>query len=491
MTRLSKAADESTSIERQREAVELWAKLHGHEIIGEAVDNGVSGATSPFDREGFGEWLTDAKAAEFDIVCAWKLDRFSRSVSEFLKLADWMTEHGKQIATTDGTVDTTTPQGRFFTVLLSAMAEWERAMVSMRATSSQAKLRSLGRVHGSTAPFGYKTVRRDDGAYLEIDPETAQIAREMVNKRLAGMSQRQLAKWLNEKGVPTKYGKQWRQTSVSAILGSYALIGQRTSKGRLVTDESGTPIQFGEPLISFEKFQELRAFEDAQEVRKGPLTGPSYLLRGLITCASCGLVMYRSARGKGQPYSYVCSSGVRMLPCEAPQRIRADAVEPMIEALFLDEMGERHVLEPVFVPGEDHSRALEQVQANIDRTRAEADAGLWEGHSEDYMKRLTALTAERTRLEALPQRPDRIEMQPTAQTYAEAWASADVEERRKLLANLEAAAWIYGDPEAPSVEPPPAGYADMVTPLTIRGGYKWLRVKWKRPENEEVVLPSS
>ena len=48
--RLSRDADETgTSIERQREAIEQWSAMHGHTVIGWAVDSGVSGSVDPFD----------------------------------------------------------------------------------------------------------------------------------------------------------------------------------------------------------------------------------------------------------------------------------------------------------------------------------------------------------------------------------------------------------------------------------------------------------
>jgi site-specific DNA recombinase len=481
--RLSKIADESTSIVRQRESIELWARMRGHEMVGWAEDNGVSGATDPFEREGFGPWLKEPQLSNWDVACAWKIDRFGRSVSEFLKLSKFLNDNGKLLATTDGDVDTTTPQGQFFTTLLVALAEWERRMIGMRASSSQKKLRTEGRVHGGTAPFGYRTVRRGGGVYLEPDTETAPIARQIVEKRISGMSQRQIAAWLNQQGVRTKTGAAWRQTSVASILKSRSLIGQREHGGRLVTDDKGRPLQFGDPLIPVEKWEELQAFEEGQDVRRGPLTGTPYLLRGLLFCGSCGLVMYRSTQGQGRAPSYRCASKVKAKKCPAPQQIPLHAIEPRFEALFMDTMGLAYVPERKFVPGEDHSRELAQVEANLQRYRAEADARLWDDEMDRYMSIMTNLTAERNRLRALPQRPDRWEYIPTDQRYWKVWEEADTEGRRDLLAKLQVEAKLYAPEDAHKIQMeiarnPGDGEGHRVAPQYVGNRGQLLVFRW-------------
>jgi site-specific DNA recombinase len=72
--RLSRSTEESTSIERQREIVQQWADANGHSVVGWAEDIDVSGAVDPFDTPQLGPWLGH-RVTEWDILCAWKLDR--------------------------------------------------------------------------------------------------------------------------------------------------------------------------------------------------------------------------------------------------------------------------------------------------------------------------------------------------------------------------------------------------------------------------------
>ena len=58
--RLSRATEESTSIERQREVIQQWSDMHGHTVVGWATDLDVSGSVDPFDTPQLGDWLDGA-----------------------------------------------------------------------------------------------------------------------------------------------------------------------------------------------------------------------------------------------------------------------------------------------------------------------------------------------------------------------------------------------------------------------------------------------
>src|ERR1700752_296289 len=109
--RLSVSADESTSVERQRQHIEAWAQLHGHLIVGWAEDIDVSGKVSPFDTPQFGDWLKN-RWPEFDGIVAWKLDRLARNTFGLNDLFRWAHEHGKTVVSITESLDLSTPIGR-------------------------------------------------------------------------------------------------------------------------------------------------------------------------------------------------------------------------------------------------------------------------------------------------------------------------------------------------------------------------------------------
>ena len=88
----------------------------------------------------------------------------------------------------------------------------------------------------------------------------------------------------------------------------------------------------------------------------------------------------------------------------------------------------------VFVPGEDHSAELEQVNATIERLRMESDAGLLTTPEDErlWMERLKAQVSKRDHLAAMPSRLAGWMAEETGQTKTEAWKAADEGERRQL-----------------------------------------------------------
>jgi site-specific DNA recombinase len=134
--RLSKVADESTSPARQRERIDWWASGNDADLMGVMSALGVSGAVSPFKREGLGGYLTDARADGWDVLLALKLDRISRSAEDAHKLLRWCTERGKRIVTTDDGIDTATTNGKVFIQLAAVFAEVERGRPTQPTTSA-------------------------------------------------------------------------------------------------------------------------------------------------------------------------------------------------------------------------------------------------------------------------------------------------------------------------------------------------------------------
>ena len=65
------------SIAGQRSEIARWAMEHGFELIGEYLDDAISG-TSADKRPGFQRMIGDAQRCEFKAVIVWNSDRFSR-----------------------------------------------------------------------------------------------------------------------------------------------------------------------------------------------------------------------------------------------------------------------------------------------------------------------------------------------------------------------------------------------------------------------------
>ncbi len=86
-----------------------------------------------------------------DVLVVWKLDRFSRSLSDLLALFGEIRNRGAGFASITESIDTTTPAGMMLAQMLGAFAEFERAMARERTLAGLAAARRAGRVGGRRA----------------------------------------------------------------------------------------------------------------------------------------------------------------------------------------------------------------------------------------------------------------------------------------------------------------------------------------------------
>lgn len=449
--RLSRATTESTSPARQRERIEWWAQGHNVEVVHITEDIDISGAVSPFERPGLGEWLTPQRAKEYDVLVAWRLDRLSRSAEDTHRLLQFAEEHNIRIVCVDDGIDTDSSMGRVMMQLAAVFAEVERTAIRERVLASRAKLRSDGRWSGGAPAYGLKAVPNDNGPgyRLSVDPEAYPHVRHMVERVLAGDSLNSIAADLNRRGVLTpqdlrrkQHGKplrggKWHPSSIRSVLTSHSLRGVMSHDGRAVYDpQSGLPVPAGEAVVTSTEWAELQARLVAG-VRRRRTQTPSLLL-GVAFCAKCGSRLYRQeATRRGRRYAYYrCASVVLAsrseIECGAPS-IHSDELEMFVEQHFLDEIGDIEVTEDVFVPGSDISAELAEAKAAYEEL-----TGLLPALRSDHARRstraqLAALDARIDELSSTPSTPDRWEKRGTGQTYRQAWAAADVTERRRLL----------------------------------------------------------
>ena len=90
--RLSKTTEESTSIERQRRDLEALCEREGWSVVAELEDDGISGGKRRARADEALAMLRDGRA---DVLCVWKLDRWSRQgLSAIADLVDVLDERG-------------------------------------------------------------------------------------------------------------------------------------------------------------------------------------------------------------------------------------------------------------------------------------------------------------------------------------------------------------------------------------------------------------
>jgi len=338
--RLSRATDESTSVEGQSAAITTWSESRGHELVTITVDTDVSGSVTPFKRSGIGPWLTAAKADEWDILAVHKVDRLGRSVLHQAQVKDWCKEHGKELVFVDGAADLSTRGGKLTANVLAVVGEDELEAIRDRTRGSRMRLRQAARYPGGPIPYGYRKQQasKSDGWQLVPDPATSAVIQGAAEKIIAGSSMSAVVRDLNKRGIPSPTGKTWRTQSLSFILHSRALLGHVLMNGQPVRDADGLPVM-REPILTPAMFAELQdALDAGSRPHSGRRFGASLLLR-VAYCENCGSVMYRQVRANRNAAYYHCQKAIRHLGCQQRKAIRADKLEQVVSDELLEAVG--------------------------------------------------------------------------------------------------------------------------------------------------------
>ena len=97
-------------------------------------------------RVGLKQLLNDLR--EGDVVVVYSLSRLARSTRQLLDLSDEFRRRGIGLRSITEAIDTSTPQGRFFFVIMAAIAELEASILRERTKAGLLAARARGRTGG-------------------------------------------------------------------------------------------------------------------------------------------------------------------------------------------------------------------------------------------------------------------------------------------------------------------------------------------------------
>lgn len=120
-----------------------YCERRGWAVAGEYVDTGISGAKDR--RPELDRLMSDAHKRRFDVVAAWKFDRFARSVSHLLRALDTFRVLAVEFVSLSESLDTATPAGRMVFTVLGAVAELERSLIAERVRAGLRNARAKGK----------------------------------------------------------------------------------------------------------------------------------------------------------------------------------------------------------------------------------------------------------------------------------------------------------------------------------------------------------
>lgn len=189
----------------QEAAIRSECERRGLDLLAVYTDAGISAKT--IDRPALTAALADLDAGRGSVLMVAKLDRLTRSVHDATGLMLRAEKAGWGLVALDVAVDTTTPQGAAMAQVLAVFAELERRLIGERTKAALAVKRAQG-------------IRL--GRRVELPDEVRSL---IVNRHEAGAGFTQIARELNEAGVPTAQGgKTWYPATVR-----YVVVGNERS----------------------------------------------------------------------------------------------------------------------------------------------------------------------------------------------------------------------------------------------------------------------
>src|ERR1039458_3354731 len=205
----------------QRAACQKRAKERGWVIVRELIDDQTGSDTL---RPGLTEVRRMVGAGEADIVLIYSVDRLSRATVDVLTLMAELREHAVVEFVAESFNDN--PAGRLFLALRASIGAFEREQILQRTQAGRIAKAKSGKVPGGRAPFGYRIV---DGHYVIHDDEAA-VVRQIYDWAANGVSQRDIARRLNERGVKPYMAAKWGKTSVCRIIGHEVYIDRKSTR---------------------------------------------------------------------------------------------------------------------------------------------------------------------------------------------------------------------------------------------------------------------
>jgi site-specific DNA recombinase len=231
---------EFNSLDAQRAAGEAYIASQSDEgwllVPDRYDDGGISGAT--LERPALKRLLADVEAGRIDCVVVYKVDRLSRSLTDFAKLVDIFERHGVSFVSVTQHFCTTTSMGRLTLNILLSFAQFEREVIGERIRDKFAASRAKGMWMGGHLPLGYDIRDRK----LVVNPAEAELVRLIFRRFLDLGSALLLIRELNAQAYRTKSwtpqtgtfreGRPFDKGTLYKILRNRTYLGEAVHKGR-------------------------------------------------------------------------------------------------------------------------------------------------------------------------------------------------------------------------------------------------------------------
>lgn len=370
--RVSRAREESVSIEAQIEHCTARAQALGASVVQVFLDDSISGREAR-NRTAFLKAKAYCQAANVDYFITWSTARFARNLLELFLSERELKDVGTSLVCLNADIDDETDVGFVNKAINGLMDEMYSRSVARDTLRSQKHSAAAGFFTGGRLPYGYQTVPDGARRRLALDAGEAPVVERIF--RLAGQGHGVLAiaLELNASGQ-LRRGKRWGKNNVNAVLTNEIYKGVKTfnktkRRGRKVNPRSEwIQIASHPAIVTTEEFDKVQAQLEERVPHRlhGGARRSQWLFVGLMKCGLCGgNLQIRTGKSRsGDVYSYYAclghERGAARCMCRA---MRAD----VFDAWLLDQ-----VLEKVITPASMKEAVLDLATAGVEWVEARA-----------------------------------------------------------------------------------------------------------------------
>ncbi|MBQ9858288.1 MAG: recombinase family protein [Oscillospiraceae bacterium] len=351
---------DSDSVANQKRLLQKYAKENGLGNTRPYVDDGFTGTN--FNRPGFQKLLEDIDMGYVSTVIVKDMSRLGRDYLQVGYYTDtYFPDRNIRFIAVNDCVDSADGENE--------LAPFRNVMNEMYARDISRKVRSSHRLRGnageplSQPPYGYLKSPENKKKWI-IDPEAAQVIRDIYRMCLEGKGNETIARILQDRKIliPMAYWQskglgrgskktqpnpyKWCKTNIEKILANQEYCGDVINfktysksfknKARLENPKENWVIfrDVHEPIIDRETFEQVQKLI-ARTKRRAPkkYNVPKNMFCDLLYCADCGSKLWFRINTVNKDIHYFSCSNYKTDTrgtCETRHYIRADAVEQVV-----------------------------------------------------------------------------------------------------------------------------------------------------------------
>ena len=292
-------------------------------------DAGISGGH--MDRPGLQALLGDIEAGLIDVVVVYKVDRLTRSLSDFSRLVEAFDAHEVSFVSVTQTFNTTTSMGRLTLNVLLSFAQFEREVTAERIRDKIAASEAKGMWMGGLVPLGYRAENRQ----LIVEEYEVETVRLIFSLYRTLGNVRQVKQELDARHIVTKRritktgnatgGKPFSRGHIHRILVNPIYNGKIAHKGKI---HEG----LHEPIVERDLWDSVQATLKGNASKRSMnrnSKSPSFLA-GMLEDKDGGVLVAHHTKTRGKRYRYYVSRDLKAGDASTGWRVPAKRLESII-----------------------------------------------------------------------------------------------------------------------------------------------------------------